>query len=263
MSDGALHTTHQVGSVDERLDDDTLWQGFLYLGDALLHVLDHLLEVLPLQHDGDTCHDLAFPVSGDGSKASGMSLLHLGDVAYLDRSAVDGLDRDVGNVIQRFRHTESSDVILVGILLDIATTGIGIVLLKRIEDFRNGDIIGIESVGIHRHLILLDEATPTADLGDTRRARQLFSHDPILNGSQLCQRILVFIPFLGSHGIMIYLAESRCHWSHLRIGVLRQILDSLLQHLVYLRPSPVDVGIIVEHECNDRQTTSRDASPLL
>ena len=126
---GSLHSVYESGSVDERFYDHSFGERFLYLFDTRLHVLDDFLEVLALEHDGNASHHLALAVAGDGSKASGVTLLHLGDVAHPYGCSAHVLDRDVGNVLYGFHNTNATDIVLVGILLDVTAACVGIVLL--------------------------------------------------------------------------------------------------------------------------------------
>ena len=59
-----------------------------------------------------------------------MPQLNLCHVAHLDWRSIHRLHRDVGNIFQILHHTDASDIILVGILLNVAATRIGIVALQ-------------------------------------------------------------------------------------------------------------------------------------
>ena len=208
VGNGSLHSLHQVGAVDKGFYHHTFGQRLLYLIDTLLHVLDDLLEVLTLQHDGDTCHHFTLAVSCHGSETGGVSFLHFCHILDSDRSSFYCLDGDVGNIVERFYHTQSTDVILIGVLLDITSAGIGIVALQGIKQVADSKTVGIQLVCVYSHLILLDVASPSADLCHTWRSCQLLAYYPVLNGAQLGERIAVLITFLGSYCIVEYLAQT-------------------------------------------------------
>ena len=90
-----------------------------------------------------------------------MSQLNFRHIAHLDRSSIHRLHRDVTHIFQTLYHTDSPDVVLVGVLLDIATARIGVIALQSIKDFTYRDTVGIQPVGIDGYFILLDIATPS------------------------------------------------------------------------------------------------------
>ena len=97
-----------------------------------------------------------------------MSQLNFRHIAHLDRSSIHRLYRDVTHIFQTLHYTDSTDVVLVGVLLNIATSSIGVVALQSIKDFTNRDTIGIQLVGIDGNFILLDIATPATHFSYTR-----------------------------------------------------------------------------------------------
>ena len=165
--DGTLYSIHQVGTVNERLYHNAFRQRFMNLLNALLHIPTYFLEVFTLQHDGNTSYDFTFSIAGNSTKPGSMPQLNLSYIAHLNRCTANCLHRDIGNILQTLDGSDSSDIILVGIFFDIASTGIGIVLFQRIKHFANGNIVGIQLVSIHCHLILLHITAPTTHFSYT------------------------------------------------------------------------------------------------
>ena len=261
--DGSLHTVNQVGSVDKGFDNHALGQGFLNLLYAQLHIPDNLLKVFALQHDGYSGNHFALAISGNGSETGGMTQLNLRHITYLNRSAVYGLHGDICHIFQTLHHAYAADEILVGIFLYVTSARVGVILFERIKHLAHSQIAGVELIRIDGHLILLHIASPAAHFSHARGSRELFSHNPVLDGSQLGERIFVLVALLGAHGIMVNLAQSGSNRSHLGFHIFGQIFLHLGQHLAHLRTCPVDICIIIKNEGDDRESASRDASALL
>ena len=261
--DGSLYSVNQVGSVDKRFDDHAFGQGFLNLLYAQLHIPDNLLKVFALQHDGNSGNHFALAISGNGSETGGMTQLNLRHITYLNRSAVHGLHGDICHIFQTLHHAYAADEILVGIFLYVTSARVGVILFERIKHLAHGKIAGVEFIRVDGHLILLHVATPAAYFGHARGSRELLSHNPVLDGSQLGKRIFVLVALLGAHGIMVNLAQSGSNRSHFGFRILGQILLHLGQHLAHLRTCPVDICIIIKNESDDRESASRDTSALL
>ena len=192
-----------------------------------------------------------------------MSQLNFSHIAHLDRSSIHRLYRDVTHIFQTLYHTDSSDVVLIGVLLDIATASIGVVALQGIKHLAYGNTAGIQLVGIDSHLILLDVAAPTAHLGNAWSSGKLLAHNPVLHGSELGERVFMLVSLLGTNGIVVDFAQSCGDRSHLCLGVLRQFFLQLLHHLTHLRTCPIDISGIIEDKRDDRESASGDTSALL
>ena len=185
-----------------------------------------------------------------------MPQLNLCHIAHLDWCSIHRLHRDIGNILQILHHTDASNIILVGILLDVAATRIGIVALQGIKHLAHGDPAGVQLVGIDSHLVLLDIAAPTAYFGNARGSGKLFAHYPVLHGSELGERVFMLVSLLGTNGIVVDFAQSCGDRSHLCLGVLRQFFLQLFHHLTHLRTCPIDIGCIVEDKRDNREPTS-------
>ena len=192
-----------------------------------------------------------------------MPQLNLCYITHLYRCTTNSLHRDIGNILQALDGSDSSDIILVGIFFDIASTGIGIVLFQRIKHFANGNIVGIQLVSIHCHLILLHITAPTAHFCNTGSSRKLLSYYPVLQSSQLGKRVFMLISILGSYRIMVDFTQSGSNRSHFSISILWQLFLYLSQYLAHLRTSPIDICLIIKHQGDDRETTTRNTSTLL
>ena len=185
-----------------------------------------------------------------------MPQLNLCHIAHLDWCSIHRLHGDVGNILQILHHTDASDIILVGILLNVAATRIGIVALQGFKHLAYRNPAGVQLVGIDSHLILLDVTTPAAYLSNTGSSGKLFAHNPVLHGSELGERVLMLVSLLGTNGIVVDFAQSGGDRSHLGFGILRQFFLQLFHHLTHLRTCPIDIGGIVEAKRDDREAAS-------
>ena len=185
-----------------------------------------------------------------------MAQLNLCHIAHLNRCSIHRLHRDVGNILQILHYTDATDVILIGILLNVAAARIGIVALQGIKHLAYGNAAGVELVGIDSHLILLDIAAPTAYLSNARGSGKLFAHNPVLHGPELGERVFMLVSLLGTNGIVVDFAQSSGDRSHLCLGILRQFFLQLFHHLTHLRTCPIDIGCIVEDKRDNRESAS-------
>ena len=192
-----------------------------------------------------------------------MTQLNLRHITYLNRCTIYGLDGDICHIFQTLHHAYAADEILVGVFLYVTSARVGVILFECIKHLAHGQIAGVEFISIDGHFILLHVASPAAHFCHARGSRELFSHNPVLDGSQLGKRIFVLITLFGSHGIMVNLAQSGSNRAHLGFHIFGQILLHLGQHLAHLRTCPVDICIIIKNEGDDRESASRDTSTLL
>ena len=114
-----------------------------------------------------------------------MTQLNLRHITYLNRSAVHGLDGDVRHIFQTLHHAYAADEILVGVFLYVTSARVGVILFERIKHLAHGKIAGVELIRIDSHFVLLHVASPAAHFRYARGSRELLSHNPVLDGSQL------------------------------------------------------------------------------
>ena len=259
---GVSNTVNQQGAVNKWLNDNTLGKTLLNIGNARLHILDDLLEILASQHQRDTSHYLAFTITGHGTVACGMSEVHLRHITHQNGHTALGLHHDFLNVVQRLHQSESSNIILIGKTLYVTAASIFIVLVQSSIEFGNRHAHCIKALQVYIHLILLHITAPATDLGNTWRTRQLFSHDPILNGSQVGERVFILIPLLGTDGIMVYFTQTGRDRCQFHIYVIRQFFLDAPQLLVYQFTRPIVVSCVVEDHRDNRHSATADAPPL-
>ena len=240
------HAVNQQCAVDKGFYDHALRQTLLNIGDARLHIFDDFLEILATQHQRDTSHHLAFTIAGHRTVARGMTEVHLRHVTHQDRYTALSLHHDFLDVIQRLHQSESADIILIGKALNITSTRILIVLVQGSIEFGNRHTHRVKALQVNIHLILFHITAPTADLGNTRRASQLFSHYPVLNGAQVGKRVFILISLFGTDGIMVYLTQTCRNGCQFHIHILWKFLLHGTQLLVNQFTRPVVVGPVIE-----------------
>ena len=134
--DGRCGAGNEFRAVEEGLDGDALGQRALYVGHALLHVVDDLVAVGALQHHDGSAHSL-MTVFREGSVAHLMAIAHVvGHVGHGDgRAAGRGLDNDRFDVVDGFYHALATDEVALMVALNIGATRIGIVFLQCVVEF--------------------------------------------------------------------------------------------------------------------------------
>ena len=131
------------------------------------------MAVLAHQHEAQAEDDFALAVGRDRAAADLVADLDVGHVADLDRHAVLGGDDDALDFVERdVRPTPwTSSIWLLG--ADVAAADVAVVLLDRLDDLVERQLVAIEPVGIDADLILLLVAAPGVDLGRALDGAQL------------------------------------------------------------------------------------------
>ena len=197
-------------------------------------------------HHHDAAHHLALAVGLGHPPAQFRPQAHQGHV----------LDQDGGAPGVGAHH----DVFHVGLILDIAQAphhefGLGLfdqgaaaVLVGALDgvlDLGEGELIGHQLVGVHHHLVLLDEAADAGHFGHPGHRLQLVAQVPVLDGAELGQVVLAGGVFQG-------VFEDPAHPGGVgaqgRADLRRQFAPDVVEILQHPGAGPVDVGAVFEDD---------------
>ena len=78
----------------------------------------------------------------------------------------------------------------------------------RLHQHGDGDIVGLQLVGIHRHLVLLDKAADAGHLGDAFHRSQLVAQVPVLQRAQLLQGMVLALQGGGLQLVILDLLSN-------------------------------------------------------
>ncbi len=247
LRDGALD---EVGAVVDRDDLHALGQARFDLLDLRLHPVDHVERVLALAHHDDARDRLAGPVEVREAAAQVGPEHHLADVADADRrAALAGRDHDRLEVGDRLGVPAAADHVLGAAELDQAAAGLGVAAADGVDDRPDREAVVAEAVGIDVDLVLAPEP---ADRGHLRHAGdrlQVVLEIPVLVRAQVGERALA----RGVHQhVLEDPAEARRVGPQLGLRVLRQAREHAGEVLERARAGPVDVGVVVEDDVDER-----------
>ena len=228
---GRRGAVYELRAVEKRLDAYAGRQGALHLGEALLHTVDHLVRVLPLEHHYRAAHGLV-AVLCERAVAHLRAIVDIiGSVAHGDGHTALVLHHDAANVIEALHHALAADETGLMILLDVGSARVEVVAPEGLYQVTYGDMHGVEMPGREGYLILLHAAAEGVDLHHARYHAQLPLHCPVLYGAQLLRRILRGV---GLERVLQYLAEPRADGPHLGCAeALGNVAADLAELLLY------------------------------
>ena len=130
-------------------DDNALGQRPIDLHDFFLNALDHLLDVFvdPFQHDPG--YDLALAVLRHRPLAELVADLDSGHVADPDRRSPARIEHDVLDVLDIFDQTKPAHHILLVAVFDEVGAGVLIVVLDRVEERFQRDVVVNQRLLVH------------------------------------------------------------------------------------------------------------------
>jgi len=262
--DGRYVAVHQFRAVQVGLDAHPFGQHLLHLLDPFLQLLGDGVGIGALQHHGDTADTLALAIFRHGAEALGRPETDLSDVADMHRDAAPVGDDDPFDVTQFLNHTFRTDVIGPVDLLNVASSRVLVVLAQGFEDLADGEVHGVEHIGIDRHLILLEVASEAVDLDDARDAGQLALDDPVLDRAQLHGVVARLITGRHFQDILIDLAQSGRDGHQLgRAQLGRDLANNGLYLLVDQLAGIERRDILLEYDRHERQAEAGDRTDLL
>ena len=145
-----------------------------------------------MAHDHDAADGLAFAVPlGDAPSHFGTDSDPGHVLQENGRSVAVNAQRDLADVFDRLDRAETPDHEFLLGEFEGPAADVGVAGFDRGADPRDRNAVGAKPVGIHRNLVLLDEAADAGDLGDTGHARQFVLQKPILDGSQFAEVVVV------------------------------------------------------------------------
>ena len=234
-------------SVVERHNPDPRRQAGLQRGDLSLHAVDHIDGA-----DAVAGHDHAadgLVRSLDQRRGSeGIANLHLGHLLDEDRHAALGADDDVLDVTDIFDETEAAHDRPAAARLDDVAADVSVAPRDGVDDGRERDLVGAQACGIDVDLVLPHRAPDAGDFGDAGHRVELVADEPILERSQISQRVA-----LAFDGVPEHVTDAGRIGPERRDDTGRQRLGQQIQPLQHPRPCEVEIDRVFEDDVDHRE----------
>ena len=164
---------------------------------------------------------------------------------------------DLFDVLQLLYHTLRADIIGTVFLLDVAATGVLVVVAQCLKHIADGDLQCRQRIGVKGYLVLLQIAAKTVYLHDARYAGQLSFHNPVLYGAQFHGVVVGLVGTIYSQHILIDFSQSGGHGHHLWCTQFFGYL-SLERLYLFAGQLPCLQGghFFIEHHGHERQSES-------
>ena len=166
------------------------------------------------------------------------------------------LDHDVADVFQRLDQAHATDQVLLGDLREHAPAGVGVVGRNGLNHLLHRQVVVPKATRIDQGLELFDVAALRVDFGHTRDRAQQGAHHPVLHRAALgqffrCEGALTIVWFF--EGVLVDLTQTGGHGAKHRHDARRHAGRDFDQALGDQLPCKVDVGLVGEHQRDDRQ----------
>ena len=242
-------TLDESAAVVGHLDRDALGQARSHGGEPGLDVLDHLERAGAVPHDDDATHGLALAVP------LGEAPAHLGtdadgrDVPEQDGRA-GGVDaeRDLADVVRRGDVAAAADHELLLGGLEEPSADVAVAVLHGGADPGDGHPVRAQPVGIHRDLVLPDEAADARHLGHAGDAGQLVLQEPVLDRTQFGEVVPIRLERVHERP-----ADAGGVRPERRRHARRQGARHVAQGLQDAAPRPVQVRAVLEDDVHERE----------
>jgi hypothetical protein len=185
-------------SVVERDDPDPRRQASLQRGDLLLHAIDHVDGADPVTGDDHAANGLIRSLDQRrGSK--GVADLHLGHLLDEDRHAAFGADDDVLHVADALDETEATHYRPAAARLDDVAADVPVAAHHGVDDGRQGNLVRAQAIGVDVDLVLLNRPADARDFGNAWHRVELVADEPVLERSQVPQRVSLALDGVPEH----------------------------------------------------------------
>ena len=154
------------------------------LGHGIVHAQDHFQRVDAVA-GRDHAADRLGPVLVQHPASRGRTEGHRGDLSDCDRHRVAFGDHHRTDVVQVFDEAQPADEVLHTVVLDRAGRHVEVGPPDRVVDLGQGDVCGVQRVGIEIDLIFTDEPADRGRFGHAVAARQGVPHREVLHRPQL------------------------------------------------------------------------------
>jgi hypothetical protein len=247
----------EIGTVINGDDLHPGGQAGLQVLQLLLDGLDHGPGVFPVAHDDDAAHHLAFAVAFGQTPPQFRPQAHQGDVFHQDGGApAVSAHRDIFHVGDGFDIAQAPHHVFgFGHFQDPAA-GVLVGALDGLSDFSQGNAVGRQPIGVHHHLVLLDEAPHGGHFRHPRHGLELIAQVPVLDAPQLRQIVL-------AGGVLEDVLEDPAHAGGVgaQLGVDPGGEPAPDEVQVFQDPGagPVNVGAVLKNDVNQGQAEGRIA----
>ena len=239
------------GSVVERHNPDPRRQAGLQRDDFLLHAVDHIdrADAVP---GHDHAADRLVRSLDQRRRSEGVSNLHLGHLLDEDRHPALGANDDVLDVTDVLDQTEAADHRPGAARLHDVAADVPVAAQDRIDDGRERDLVGAQAGGIDVDLVLPHRAPDAGDFGDAGHRVELVPDEPILERSQVSQRVALALDGVPEHVTDAGRVRSE-RWD----DAGRQCLGQQVQPLQHPRASEIEIDRVLEDDVDHRKPEGR------
>ena len=217
--------------------------------------------VLAFTHDDDAGDRVAHAIQVGDAAPDVRSERHVADVAHTDRhAAVASCEDDVADVRRRFRVAASAHHVFGAGHLDQTAADVVVSRAHRVEDFRDRQVEGAQTIRIDLNLVLSHEAAERRDFRDAWYRLEVVAKRPVLIAAELVEPVT---SRRVNKGVLKNPADAGRVGTELRPYALRQPRQNTRQVLQRARPRPIDVGPFLEHDVDVREPEVRQPANRL
>ena len=170
--DGVQRILHEFRLVMDRHDLDPARQaGGIDLFDRLMDVVQDLAWILTPTHEDDRLYAArAQRIAVDGEDAGLRQVAHrkLADVAHEDRHVLLRIQHDVADVLAVLDESRPADGERLLPHPQQGAARVSVVVLHRVGDLPNAEVVVVERARIHLDLVLAHESAEGCDIGHSR-----------------------------------------------------------------------------------------------
>ena len=170
----------QLGTVVNRANFNALRQPRIQGGDAGLDVGNDLGRVAALAHLNDAFDDAVVAVKSDDAGARTEPDGDGGHIRHQHRPAVFCHHDDATDVVQAIENADPAHQQRFVAAGDQAAADVGAVVAQRQAQLVDGDRVAFQGCRIDLHLVFLDGATKTDDIGHAADDAQVRANHPVL-----------------------------------------------------------------------------------
>ena len=203
------------------------------------------------EHHDHPADDFALSVLDGAALADGLADADFGDVPQQDRRALDRLQDDGADVLDRLQHADAADEVLPFAALQDVAADVEVVPAQRIADLAEGQVVGQELFRVHVHMVLLDVAAEGIDFVDAGDPLEQGGQRPVLDGPGPGQKIVHVLRrdrLRAFERVLVDLAHGRGNRPHGDLDVLRDLLARFDQALQDLLAGEIDIDAVGEND---------------
>ena len=167
----------------------------------------------------------------------------------------------MADVVEAGGDAIGADVVGAGVLFDVSAAGVLVAVLQGGEDFGQGDVHGLEQVGVDGHFVLPELAAQRIDLHYAFDAGELAAHDPVLHAAEVHVAVPVREFRVNQQYVLVDLAEAGGNRGHFRAAEAGgDIGFRFPQVFADELATEVDVGVLFEDDRYHGESEAADGA---